>query len=306
MANSFVDIHKRHCGDAINDLLHRPLGNLLTIAVLAVALSLPATFYLLAKNLIQVASEWQNPAQVTVYLKQSVSSEEGQALTLDIAQWPQVSDASYVSPNEGLEELRSMQGFEQAVSLLDENPLPAVIVIVPKETEQDAELTSQQLVDSLTEQGEIEEVRIDNDWLQRFAAIKAVVTTLTWVFSGLMFGAVFLVVGNTLRLHVLNQHDRIQVMKLVGATDSYILRPYLYMGALLGVIAAVIAWLITAVNTLLLDMAVAKLAALYDSGYQLAGLRWDESLILIMLAVLFGVLAARLATGRHLKEIEPV
>jgi cell division transport system permease protein len=113
-------------------------------------------------------------------------------------------------------------------------------------------------------------------------------------------------VGNTLRLQVLNQKDRIQVMKMVGATDSFILRPYLYVGVWYGLIGAVIAWVLTTIVTILLDGAVEKLAMLYDSNFRLVSLSWDESLILMMTAAFLGLLAARFSAGRHLKEIEPI
>ena len=163
-----------------------------------------------------------------------------------------------------------------------------------------------QLAAKIRTQPSVDEVRLDSDWLQRLAAIKELAIILASLMSGLMLFAVFLIVGNTLRLQVLNQKDEIQVMKMVGATDSFILRPYLYVGVWYGLIGAVIAWVLTAIVTILLDGAVAKLAALYDNSFRLVGLSWDESLILVMTASFLGLLAARLSAGRHLKEIEPI
>ena len=116
----------------------------------------------------------------------------------------------------------------------------------------------------------------------------------------------FLIVGNTLRLQVLSHKDEIQVMKMVGATNSYILRPYLYVGVWYGLIAALIAWGLTQGVVLLLGDAVAQLSNLYGSHFRMLGLSWDESLIMIMIATFLGLIAARLAAGRHLREINPV
>ncbi len=121
-----------------------------------------------------------------------------------------------------------------------------------------------------------------------------------------MLGSVFLIVGNTLRFNVLANKDEIQTMKLIGATDSYILRPYLYSGMWFGLLGAVCAWTLTALVTILLNSAVEGLADLYDSQFRLIGLNWDESLLLLMTGIFLGSLAAKVSAQRHLKEIEPV
>jgi len=121
-----------------------------------------------------------------------------------------------------------------------------------------------------------------------------------------MLGSVFLIVGNTLRFNVLANKDAIQTMKLIGATDSYILRPYLYSGLWFGFLGAVIAWLFTFIITILLNSSVEQLAKLYDSQFNLVGLGFEESVILLMLGIFLGCLAAKVSAQRHLKEIEPV
>lgn len=301
----FFAVHKMQCFGALAEMKRRPLGNLLTLAVLAFALTLPASFYLLAKNITLVAQAWQSPTQLTVYLAPQLSQSTASQLTEQLAAWPEVEDVRYISPQQGLEEFREQAGFAQALTLLEENPLPAVVVLRPIAAWQGNEQATQ-LAAKLRAEPSVDEVRLDSDWLQRLAAIKSLAITLAALISGLMLFAVFLIVGNTLRLQVLNQKDEIQVMKLVGATDSFILRPYLYTGAWYGLLGGIAAWVLAAIITILLDGAVAQLAALYDSGFRLVGLSWDETLILLMTAAFLGLLAARLSAGRHLKEIEPV
>lgn len=301
----FFALHWQQCKQALTDLKRRPLGNVLTLAVLAFALTLPATFYLFAKNMALVAQTWHTPTQLTIYLEDGISRVEAEQVRDKLAGWPEISKVRYISPDQGLEEFREQAGFEHAISLLDDNPLPAVVIVEPGTQWQAADAASQ-LATQLRTQPEVAEVRLDSDWLQRLAAIKQLVITLAGIVSGLMLFAVFLIVGNTLRLQVLNQRDEIQVMKLVGATDSFILRPYLYTGVWYGLIGGAIAWLLTVVITVLLEHAVAHLANLYDSHFRLVGLYWDETLILLMVAAFLGLLAARLSAGRHLKEIEPI
>lgn len=301
----FFAVHQQQCKGALVELMRRPLGNFLTLAVLAFALTLPASFYLLAKNVTLVAQAWQNPTQLTLYLEHGTPVAAASQFSEQLQSWPEIESVNYISPQQGLADFREHAGFDQALTLLDENPLPAVIVVRPA-TDWQGSNRAIQLAAKIRTEPSVNEVRLDSDWLQRLAAIKDLAVTLALLMSGLMLFAVFLIVGNTLRLQVQNQKDEIQVMKLVGATDSFILRPYLYTGAWYGLIGGTVAWVLTAIVTILLDGAVAKLASLYDSGFRLVGLRWDETLILLMIASFLGLLAARLSAGRHLKEIEPI
>jgi cell division transport system permease protein len=147
---------------------------------------------------------------------------------------------------------------------------------------------------------------MDEDWMARLDSIRTLAITVAVILVVLMLSAVFLIVGNTLRFTVLAHKDEIQVMKMIGATDSFILRPYLYSGVWFGVLGAILAWILTAIITILLNGAVEDLAQLYDSHFRLIGLNVDESFALLMLGAFLGFVAARLSTRRHLKEIEPV
>ncbi len=299
---SYLSLHKQQGSQALRDLFSRPLGNLLTVLVLGFSLALPTTLFMLAKNVIAVTNEWNSPNQLTVYLKKMPNSR-AQAFGESLKNRDDIGFVQYISPEEGLIQFRQIQGFEQAVNLLDENPLPAVIAVRPA---LDNAESATGLAADLRLEPLVDEVRLDSDWLLRLSAIESLVIRLSFVFSGLMLMAVFLIIGNTLRLQVLNQKQEIQVMKLVGATDSYILRPYLYTGVWLAFAGAILAWVVTFFIGVLLDSAVLKLAGLYNSAFHLTSLRMDEVLILCMGASLFGHLAARLAAGKHLKEIEPV
>ncbi|QUJ67350.1 permease-like cell division protein FtsX [Photobacterium sp. GJ3] len=304
-SQSWLTIQRQVGKQTLTDLWRRPLGNVLTLAVLAFALTLPSCFYLAAKNISIVSAAWQNPTQLTVYLREGTRDSEARQLQESIASWAEVSQAEYISPEQGLDEFREHAGFAQALSLLDENPLPAVLVIKPIDAWQST-VQATVLAEKLSEQSGVDDVRLDSDWLQRLDAIKQLSVSLAMLMAVLMLLAVFLIVGNTLRLQLQNQKDAVQVMKLVGATNRYILRPFLYTGAWYGLLSSLAALVLTALVCLMLEGAVDKLAALYGSDFHLIGLAWDECLLLIMLSSLLGVLAARLSAGRHLKEIEPI
>ncbi|CAH0534747.1 Cell division protein FtsX [Vibrio stylophorae] len=301
----FFAQHQIHAKQAFDDIRQRPLGSLLTILVLALALTLPTTFYLVAKNISSVASGWKHPTQLSAYLLKNAMPERIENLQQELSMWPEIESIDYVSPDEGLRQFRDYVGFEESVTLLQENPLPGVFIILPKpEWQQNGK--AQALAAKLGEQVLVDEVRLDSDWLQRLTAIKSLAERLVIVFVVIMLAAVFLVIGNTLRLQVLSHKEEIQVMKLVGATDSFILRPYLYTGVWFGLLSAATAWVFTAIAIILLDGAVAHLASLYDGNFSLIGLNLDETGLLLMVATIMGWLAAKMASNRHLREIEPV
>lgn len=299
---SYFELHKTQGQQALKEICRHPLGHFLTILVLAFSLALPTILFILTKNVVLVTSEWQTPNQLTVYLKDAPEYRI-EKFASELRHMSLIASVEHISPEEGLKELKQLQGFKDAVNLLDNNPLPAVLVVIPAE---DEPVVSTQIATQLRAHPLVDEVRFDSDWLQRLAAIESLVKVLTASFSGLMLVAVVLIISNTLRLQLLSHKEEIQVMKLVGATDSYILRPYLYTGMWLALAGALIAWGLSIGIILLLSAAVEKLATLYHSSFDLVGLRLDEVVILLMLSGLLGHFAARIAVSRHLKEIEPV
>jgi cell division transport system permease protein len=301
--DAFIAIHFKTAIRALKEIFRKPLGNGLTLAVIAMALSLPACLYLVGKNVAMVADNVTSPAAINAYVEEGSAEAKVILLKDQIERLDQVESVEYVSSQQGIAELSEHAGFEEAISLLDDYALPAVLVIYPKSDSPSAILD---LMSSLKEMGDISDIRVDEDWLERFDAIKVLATTVSVALAIVMLVAVILIVGNTMRYNVLAQRDEIQVMKFIGATNSYILRPYLYAGMWFGLLGAVFAWVVTAVLTVMLNGVVESLAALYDSQFRLFGLYWDESLILLLLGAFLGLFASSVSAKRHLKEIEPV
>lgn len=301
--DGFIRVHIKQVKTSFSELWKRPIGNLLTLAVISMALSMPACLYLLGKNITVVAQDVTGSSQVSAYLQEGVPEARIMVLKDEIENWELVADVEYISPQQGLNELSQYSGFDQAISLLDDYALPGVLVITPSVSD-DSKVKS--LAKQVQAQEAVTDVRLDEDWLARLNAIQTLATAIVIALTLLMVGAVFLIVGNTLRFNVLANKDEIQTMKLIGATDNFILRPYLYSGMWFGLLGAVSAWVLTALITVLLNSTVEDLALLYDSRFRLIGLSWDESLLLLMLGTLLGCIAAKLSAQRHLKEIEPV
>ncbi|MFA0084423.1 cell division protein FtsX [Vibrio sp. 10N.286.49.C2] len=302
-SDGFFAVHWKQAKFSLRELWQRPLGNLLTLAVISMALTMPACLYLLGKNVASAAGDVTSHSQVTAYITTGVPDARVLVLKDAIESWEEVKEVEYITPQQGLAELSEHSGLDQAISLLDGYALPGVLVIEPANTSVE---TDRSLVSKLRTQADVTDIRRDEDWLSRFDAIKTLSSTLVMTLSVLMLASVFLIVGNTLRFNVLANKEAIQTMKLIGATDSYILRPYLYSGMWFGFLGALVAWLLTALITIVLNRAVTDLAMLYDSDFRLIGLNWDETLIILMIGVFLGVSAARISAKRHLKEIEPV
>ncbi|CAE6920564.1 Part of the ABC transporter FtsEX involved in cellular division [Vibrio sp. B1FLJ16] len=302
-SDGFFSVHIKEAKASFSALWQRPLGNILTLAVVSIALAMPACLYLLGKNVAGAAEGVASPSQVSAYLVEGMPDARVMVLKDEIETWPLVKGVEYISPQQGLDDLSQYAGFDQALSLLSGYALPGVLVITP---ESDVKSDIQSIAGQVREQQDVTDVRLDEDWLARLDAIKTLAGIVVITLSVLMLGAVFLIVGNTLRFNVLANKEEIQTMKLIGATDSFILRPYLYTGMWFGILGATIAWLVTTAVTLVMNSAVEDLAALYDSQFRLDGLNWDESLLLIITGSLIGCIAARISAQRHLKEIEPV
>ncbi len=301
--DNFLTVHFKQAQASLITLAKRPLGNLLTLAVISMALAMPSALYLLGKNVSAASSHVTSPSQISGYIAERTPEARVMVIKDNLETLSEVAKVEYISPQQGLDDLSQYSGFEQAISLLDDYALPGVLVITPRSEDK---LSIQQLASKVRAEDDITDVRLDEDWLTRLDAIKNLVGGIVVTLSILMLGSVFLIVGNTLRFNVLANKDEIQTMKLIGATNSFILRPYLYSGMWFGLLGALLAWVVTAVITVLLNNSVEKLALLYDSRFRLIGLNWDESLLLLMLGTFLGCLAARVSAQRHLKEIEPV
>lgn len=204
-----------------------------------------------------------------------------------------------------MKEFAALSGFADALSLLSQNPLPPVLELVPAEAARTAE-AAEQLLTRLSGLPAVEQAKLDLQWLGRLNRISDLIRHALLSFGGLMLVGVLLTVANTMRLNILGRRAEIEVMKLVGATDAFIQRPFLYMGLWYGLIGGMLAWWLTEVLVLWSEAQVQALAALYHSDFRLGGLGLGDSLGLLMLAAVLGVVAARLSVWRHIRQIEPV
>ncbi len=287
---------------SLGSLVRQPLASIMTIVVLAIALSLPAALHSSLTNLQQVGDDWQRLDSLTVFLEVGADSEQAAAMGEEIGGWQGVGSVDSVSPDEALDELGADAGFSGAVEALSENPLPWVLEVSP-------ELLSESELSRLTRRLEgldgVDLVLVDLRWLNRLENILDLLDSVVGMLAFLFAVAVVFVVGNTIRLDINNRREEIEVMALVGATDSFIRRPFLYAGLWYGLAGGLLAWAVVAGGLAFLRAPVARLAASYDSPFQLAAPDAAAVVLLVFGSGLLGLAGAWVAVGRHLRRFSP-
>lgn len=301
--NSFFPRWKRQIHYAwqnvFNDFRQHAIASLLTIIVIAISITLPTIGYLLWKNANQAAHQWYPTPNLTVYINKTLNQKDTDNLIKQITQFPEVERVNYLSRDETLQEFKLWSGFSEALELLDENPLPAVAIIMPKdEAKQTAILHAIQT--EIVKLKGVDDVRLDDSWFTRLTTFTDMVKTIVWTISIFMMIAVALVIGNSIRLAIFSRRQTIIVMQLIGATDGFILRPFLYSGMFNGFISAILALILSEIFIFRIDAIILNVSSVFGTIFNLEGLNWDESLFIILIATMIGWLSALLATKKYL------
>lgn len=289
---------------SVHLLLRKPLANLMTVSVIAIALSLPALFWVVTDTISQLTSSWNRNGTIAIYLHPSLTVTEEQNVLAQIKKTPGVGHAVLKSAQEGLADLMAQEGMQDIMSYLPDNPLPAVINITPAVmTDSPAKLDL--LSRQLRAMTHVEQVKIDMEWIGRLDAILSGAHTLSHALLLLLALAVVFIVGNTLRLTIQNRHEEVRILKLIGADDRFITRPFLYAGIWYGLCGAALALILVNIFILSLTTVINKLAVVYQMHYPLTGLSVRQILILALFAIILGWLGAFLSVHRQLAAIEP-
>lgn len=284
-------------------MLRNPGGSLLTAAAIGITLALPAGLHVLLKNISILSYSWESSVQASLFLRDSVSEAEGERLARDLEKRDGVSGAQYISRGKALAEFRQLSGFGEALDVLDENPLPAVIVVTPETDRSPQQIDA--LVRELGALPGVDQARLDTAWLERLYAILDIIKLGVMIIGVLLALAIVITVGNTIRLDIQSRREEIVVLKLIGATDAFIRRPFLYTGTCFGLLGGLLAWLLVGIGLWTLASPVQKLASLYQSDFSLSGLGATPSLALLGGAMLLGWIGSWWTVARHLGDIEP-
>jgi len=295
--------HQMVAVESLAKLLSTPASSLLTWLVIAIALTLPGALYMAVNNLQQLSGHFEASGQMTVFLTTDIREADSNALRLKVGSLDQVNKVVYVSPEQALEEFTQYGGISEALSFLDENPLPAVLLVEPPLGIDKAELNV--LVAQIKSFQNVDSVQVDMAWVERLLALLALAQRLVAVVGVLLALAIVLVVGNTIRLSIAARTEEIRVIKLVGGTNAYVRRPFLYSGFCYGAIGGILAWLMLGLCWILLQGPVADIAELYGADFHLQPLPFTPASLLILSASLLGLIGSWWSVQRHLVAIEP-
>jgi len=274
------------------------------VVVMGLALALPLALNVLVRNVRAATGDFSEAVGLSVYLKPEVSELKARQLAKNAAERTGVASATLITASEALAEFRTQSGFGTALDSLPDNPLPNVLTIRPAP---DAAAPSQleALRSYLLAWPEVDSVQLDRDWVLRFSALLELLRRVVLITALLLGAGVIAVVGNTIRLEILNRRNEIEVTKLVGGTNAFVRRPFLYAGVLYGLLAGSLAWGLVAIASAGLAPAALRLAAAYGSAFTLRGPNLPELGVLALTGMLLGWLGAWIAAARQLARIEP-
>jgi cell division transport system permease protein len=297
--------HGRNALASLGELARAPFASVLTVAVVAIALALPAGLHLAARNLAAVAEGWQEGAALSLFLAPETTDARAKALAQTLASRADLSKVRLVTPAEGLAELREYGGLAGAVDLLLDNPLPIVLAVEPVPALATNPAGLEALRDALAALPGVEAARLDTAWVQRLNALISFGAGATALLAGLLAVAVLLVVGNTLRLELANRREEVALLALVGATQAFVRRPFLYTGAWYGLLGGLAAAIIVTLAVTLAQAPVKQFAALYGAEFPLVGLDPGALLALLVGGPLLGLAGAWMAVRSHLASCAP-
>jgi cell division transport system permease protein len=278
------------------------LAGAFNILAIGIAISLPAGMYALLQNAQGLIAQFSDAPQISLFLSLDTKTEDIDRLRKQLAQHPDIVRVEFITRLEALEKLKQGTDLDDVIGSLNQNPLPDAFIVYPKHG---AAESLNALRSDLAKWAKVEHAQLDSDWAYKLEALLKFGRFAVAIFASLLSLALITITFNTIRLQILTQHDEIEVAKLIGATNSFIRRPFLYFGALQGLLGGIAAWLIVTAGLLLLNRPLGALSQLYTSQFALHTLPIGDSLSLLLFSVYLGWLGAWLSVARHLSQIEP-
>lgn len=296
----------RHASTALGSLgrlVRQPFASLMTLLVIAVTLALPASLHLVIKNAEAISGSWENALDFSIYLKMDTSLQQAQKLAALIEQRADVLSVSVVSADEALRDFKRESGFGDALDHLATNPLPHALTVRPSPANTASAM--QTLQEELANLAETDLVQVDTEWVQRFHAFLEIAERAGLMAAVLLGMAIIVIIGNTIRLDIQNRREEIEVTKLIGASNSFIRRPFLYSGLWYGLGGGFLALALVSYGLHLIAAPVSRLAGLYGNSFALVALEPAESLVVLGVGVFLGLTGSWTAATRHMRRIEP-
>lgn len=302
--SSYGTRHLQALFGALGRLTRAPLATLLTLIVIGVALALPAGLALVVNNLRLATGDLSNAVDFSVHFKLGTPIERVEQIAKNARERTGITSVTVTTADQALEEFKQASGFGDALAALEDNPLPHHITVRPaRDASGPAEVESLRRYFSAFP--EVEIVQLDLDWVRRLHSLLDVLKRSLWVVMAVLGLGVLAVIGNTIRLEIQQRRPEIEVTKLVGGSNAFVRRPFLYTGLFYGVGGALLAAAIVSGGLAYLDQAVRELSAQYGGGFRMTGLGSQGVGVLAAVGAVLGWFGALISTGRHLRRIEP-
>ncbi len=305
---TYIARHLQVLFATLGDLRRTPMSTINTLLIIAITLLLPCLLYVTVKSAQTLSDSWEGRPQISIFLKKEISDDTATLIFEEVKLHPSIELAEFVTPEQALAEFKVLSkgeaNLEQELAFLGENPLPPSIVVMPDK----ASAKSEKLIalkDELSQFDGIESVRLDLDWTDRFNAMLLVFSRVAMLLSGLLALGLILIVGNTIKLLIFNRRHEIEITKLVGGTDTFVRRPFLYYGTLFGLLGSIISLGLLLGAASLVAQPLNQLAELYQSNGLIHQVTALEMLAVVLVGSLLGWLAARWSVAQHLRDIQP-
>ncbi len=295
--------HVSTASGSFGKLVRQPFASLMIVLVIAVTLALPAALNLMVKNAAAISGSWESALDFSVFLERELTLDEAEALARLIEQRADVDSVTVISSDDALEEFKTQSGFGEALDQLSRNPLPHTLVVRP--SPQNTAQSMLMLREELTNLPETEVVQVDTDWVQRFQAILDIVRQAILIGSILLGAAIIVIIGNTIRLDIQNRREEIEVTKLIGASNAFVRRPFLWTGFWYGLLGGLLAIGLVSLGLHLLDEPISRLANMYQSGSQVVRFDIREIGTIMGIGIGLGLVGSWFAATRHMRKIEP-
>ena len=299
---SWIFAHIDAFRDSMRRLLQQPFATALNVAVFGIALALPCGFYIGLDNVARFSRQLTSEPQLSLFLTVTANAGNVKAVEERLTRHPAVADFRFVDRSTALEDLKRASGMSDVLSELQSNPLPHAFVVTGKSADPDL---LEALRDEASQWPNVEHVQLDSAWARKLDAALRIGRLLVTLLGVLLSVALVAVTFNTIRLQILTRRDEIEVSKLIGATNHFIRRPFLYLGGLQGLLGGVAAWLIVAIAVRMLNHELASFGGLFGLSPSLGHMTLQQIAVLLALAALLGWLGAWMSVSRHLWRMEP-
>lgn len=288
---------------SLGKIYKAPTTTIMTVAVIGITLSLPSGFYVFLKNIEAMSGDLSSSTQISLYLDLNINETVALKLSKKLARQANVEETKFISRDSALLSFRQSSGFGKSIDTLSSNPLPHTIIVIPKSSSD--RFVIKNLLNSLQSLPEVKLAKLDTEWLERLFTILEIAKRVVGIITLLFAFAVLLIIGNTIRLDIQNRYQEIIVTKLIGATNAFIRRPFLYGGLWYGLLGGIISWLIVELGYLAISGPLERLNLLYQSKLDVVTFSLQDFIIMLTSSALLGLFGSWIAVAKHLNQIEP-